>query len=30
MDRAYPLNETAQAIGHVGEGHARGKAAVTV
>jgi NADPH:quinone reductase-like Zn-dependent oxidoreductase len=30
MDRTYPLNETAQAIGHVGEGHARGKTAITV
>jgi NADPH:quinone reductase-like Zn-dependent oxidoreductase len=30
MDRIYPLNETATAIGHVGEGHARGKTAITV
>ena len=30
MDRSYPLSETAQAIGHVGEGHARGKTAITV
>jgi len=30
MDRTYPLNETAQAIGHVGEGHARGKTAITL
>ena len=30
MDRAYPLSETPQAIGHVGEGHARGKVAITV
>jgi NADPH:quinone reductase-like Zn-dependent oxidoreductase len=30
IDRTYPLNETAQAIGHVGEGHARGKVAITV
>lgn len=30
MDRTYPLSETPQAIGHVGEGHARGKVAITV
>jgi NADPH:quinone reductase-like Zn-dependent oxidoreductase len=30
IDRAYPLGEAAQAIGHVGEGHARGKVAITV
>jgi NADPH:quinone reductase-like Zn-dependent oxidoreductase len=30
VDRAYPLAETAQAIAHVGEGHARGKVAITV
>ena len=30
MDRAYPLREAAQALGHVGEGHARGKVTVTV
>lgn len=30
MDRAYSLSETAQAIGHVGAGHARGKVAITV
>jgi NADPH:quinone reductase-like Zn-dependent oxidoreductase len=30
MDRTYPLSETAQAIGHVGEGHARGKVAISV
>ena len=30
MDRTYPLNDTAQAIGHVGEGHARGKTAITL
>jgi NADPH:quinone reductase-like Zn-dependent oxidoreductase len=30
MDRTYPLSETAQAIGHVGEGHARGKTTITV
>jgi NADPH:quinone reductase-like Zn-dependent oxidoreductase len=30
MDRSYPLSETAQAIGHVGEGHARGKTTITM
>jgi NADPH:quinone reductase-like Zn-dependent oxidoreductase len=30
MDRTYPLREAARAIGHVGEGHARGKVAITV
>jgi NADPH:quinone reductase-like Zn-dependent oxidoreductase len=30
IDRAYPLSETPEAIGHVGEGHARGKVAITV
>jgi NADPH:quinone reductase-like Zn-dependent oxidoreductase len=30
IDRAYPLGETPEAIGHVGGGHARGKIAVTV
>jgi NADPH:quinone reductase-like Zn-dependent oxidoreductase len=30
MDRTYPLSETPQAISHVGEGHARGKVAITV
>jgi len=30
MDRTYTLSETPQAIRHVGEGHARGKVAVTV
>ena len=30
IDRAYPLSETPEAIGHVGGGHARGKIAVTV
>ena len=29
IDRAYPLSETAQAIDHVGLGHARGKVAIT-
>jgi len=30
IDRAYPMSETSQAIGHVGEGHARGKTAITM
>jgi NADPH:quinone reductase-like Zn-dependent oxidoreductase len=30
IDRTYQLTETAQAIGHVGEGHAQGKVAITV
>ncbi len=30
IDRAYPLGETPEAIGHVGGGHARGKITVTV
>jgi NADPH:quinone reductase-like Zn-dependent oxidoreductase len=30
IDRTYPLSEASQAIGHVGEGHARGKVAITV
>jgi NADPH:quinone reductase-like Zn-dependent oxidoreductase len=30
IDRAYPLSETAQAMDHVGQGHARGKVAITV
>jgi len=30
IDRVYPLGETPEAVGHVGEGHARGKVAVTV
>jgi NADPH:quinone reductase-like Zn-dependent oxidoreductase len=30
IDRAYPLSQTAQAMGHVGAGHARGKVAITV
>jgi len=30
VDRAYPLSETAQALAHVGGGHARGKIAITV
>ncbi|MGZ8786511.1 MAG: NAD(P)-dependent alcohol dehydrogenase [Acidimicrobiia bacterium] len=30
IDRTYPLSQTAEAIGHVGEGHARGKTVITV
>jgi NADPH:quinone reductase-like Zn-dependent oxidoreductase len=30
IDRTYPLSETALAIGHVGEGHARGKTVISV
>ncbi|MCP4308209.1 MAG: NAD(P)-dependent alcohol dehydrogenase [bacterium] len=30
IDRTYPLAETAAAIGHVGERHARGKVVITV
>ncbi len=30
MDRTYSLSETAEAIDHVGMGHARGKVAITV
>ena len=30
IDRTYPLSETAEAIGHVGEGHARAKVVITV
>jgi NADPH:quinone reductase-like Zn-dependent oxidoreductase len=30
IDRTYPLSETAAAIGHVGEGHARGKTVISV
>jgi NADPH:quinone reductase-like Zn-dependent oxidoreductase len=30
IDRTYPLTESAQALGHVGQGHARGKVVVTV
>jgi len=30
IDRSYPLDETAQAMGHVGAGHARGKTTITV
>jgi NADPH:quinone reductase-like Zn-dependent oxidoreductase len=30
IDRTYPLSKTSQAIGHVGEGHARGKVVITL
>jgi NADPH:quinone reductase-like Zn-dependent oxidoreductase len=30
IDRTYPLNETASAMRHVGEGHARGKTVIAV
>jgi NADPH:quinone reductase-like Zn-dependent oxidoreductase len=30
MDHTYSLSETAQALGHVGEGHARGKTTITM
>ena len=30
IERTYPLSETSQAIGHVGEGHARGKVVITL
>ena len=30
IDRAYPLSETPEAMGYVGEGHARGKVVITV
>src|SRR5688572_4699996 len=30
MDRTYPLNDAAQALAHVGEGHAQGKVTVTM
>jgi len=30
IDRTYPLSETPEAIGYVGEGHARGKVVITV
>ena len=30
IDRTFPLSEASQAIGHVEEGHARGKVAITV
>jgi NADPH:quinone reductase-like Zn-dependent oxidoreductase len=30
IDRTYPLSETPEAFGHVGEGHAQGKTIITV
>ena len=30
IERTYPLSETSQAIGNVGEGHARGKVVITL
>ena len=30
IDRTYSLGETPEAIGYVGEGHARGKVVITV
>ena len=30
IDHIYPLNEASQAIGHVGEGHTRGKVVITI
>jgi NADPH:quinone reductase-like Zn-dependent oxidoreductase len=30
IDRAYPLSETRQAIGYVGQGHARGKVVISL
>ncbi len=30
IERTYPLSEAAQALGHVGEGHAQGKVTVTM
>ena len=30
IDRTYPLSETSEAIGYLGEGHARGKVVITV
>src|ERR1700736_4606310 len=30
IDRTYPLSETPQAIGYVGQGHARGKVVITI
>ena len=30
MDRTYPLNQAAQALAHVGEGHARGKTVISL
>jgi NADPH:quinone reductase-like Zn-dependent oxidoreductase len=30
LDRSFPLSETAQALDHVGAGHARGKTTIAV
>jgi NADPH:quinone reductase-like Zn-dependent oxidoreductase len=30
IDKTYPLSEVPEAIGYVGEGHARGKVVITV
>lgn len=30
IERTFSLSETAEAMGHVGEGHTRGKVAITV
>ncbi len=30
IDRTHPLNETPEAIGYLGEGHARGKIVIAV
>jgi NADPH:quinone reductase-like Zn-dependent oxidoreductase len=30
IDRTYPLSETPEALGYLGEGHARGKVVITV
>jgi NADPH:quinone reductase-like Zn-dependent oxidoreductase len=30
IDRTYPLNQTAEAVAHVGEGHSQGKTIITV
>ena len=30
MDRTFLLSETAEALRHVGDGHARGKVAITI
>ena len=30
IDRTYPLSQTGEAIGHVGEGHARGTVVINM
>jgi NADPH:quinone reductase-like Zn-dependent oxidoreductase len=30
IDRTYPLSETLEAIGYLGEGYARGKVVITM